>query len=374
MVSAFLSKMRFLFTVLAVVLFSSPAFAGEQEILFSDLLPHDASESVNQTLNGKEILLSGFVVPLERDEENRLTELLLVPYFGACIHMPPPPENQIVHIFLKEAVDCDAMDIVTVHGRIETEKKSYVMRAASLEKEDRVSRELLWAIFFTFLCGASVSLGFIGPFARIAIAGTVLSFALSFASGILSALGIGTIVAKPSLENGMLFLLGFLFSLFFCLRKKDHGRQNGTLAFALALHNFPECTLVFLAALTDIRLGFFLSLAMLLHNAPLGISLGLAIEEASKAKRFWYAILSGVFPPLLALLFAFFLKNVLSQTFFTLLMVTAGGILLGLALFGYLPHAREHGTIRQWGSGFILGVLFLECTMLFLSFRTFGGG
>ena len=31
-------------------------------------------------------------------EEGRTTEFLLVPYFGACIHVPPPPSNQIVHV------------------------------------------------------------------------------------------------------------------------------------------------------------------------------------------------------------------------------------------------------------------------------------
>ncbi|ARU59458.1 membrane protein [Oleiphilus messinensis] len=52
---------------------------------------------VRPELNGKAIKLPGFIVPLEGDE-NRVTEFLLVPYFGACIHVPPPPANQIVHV------------------------------------------------------------------------------------------------------------------------------------------------------------------------------------------------------------------------------------------------------------------------------------
>ena len=42
--------------------------------------------------------LPGYIVPLEVSEEGRVTEFLLVPYFGACIHVPPPPSNQIVHV------------------------------------------------------------------------------------------------------------------------------------------------------------------------------------------------------------------------------------------------------------------------------------
>src|SRR5690606_18432104 len=50
-------------------------------------------------LNGVEVRIPGFMVPLE-DTETRVTEFLLVPYFGACIHTPPPPPNQMVHVMM----------------------------------------------------------------------------------------------------------------------------------------------------------------------------------------------------------------------------------------------------------------------------------
>jgi len=53
---------------------------------------------VVQNLDGQAIRLPGYIVPLEVNEEGRTTEFLLVPYFGACIHVPPPPSNQIVHV------------------------------------------------------------------------------------------------------------------------------------------------------------------------------------------------------------------------------------------------------------------------------------
>ncbi|CAI8846187.1 MULTISPECIES: DUF3299 domain-containing protein [unclassified Pseudomonas] len=53
---------------------------------------------VVQTLDGQAIRLPGYIVPLEVNEAGRTTEFLLVPYFGACIHVPPPPSNQIVHV------------------------------------------------------------------------------------------------------------------------------------------------------------------------------------------------------------------------------------------------------------------------------------
>lgn len=47
-------------------------------------------------LDGRQIRLSGYPVPLENDARGHSTRFFLVPYPGACIHVPPPPPNQIV--------------------------------------------------------------------------------------------------------------------------------------------------------------------------------------------------------------------------------------------------------------------------------------
>jgi len=47
-------------------------------------------------MNGKKGRIAGFALPLER-QGDKVTEFLIVPYFGACIHTPPPPANQIIH-------------------------------------------------------------------------------------------------------------------------------------------------------------------------------------------------------------------------------------------------------------------------------------
>ncbi len=52
-------------------------------------------QPANKALDGKRIKIAGLVVPLELSEK-KLTEFLLVPYHGACIHVPPPPTNQTV--------------------------------------------------------------------------------------------------------------------------------------------------------------------------------------------------------------------------------------------------------------------------------------
>jgi len=52
---------------------------------------------VVERLSGQRIRIPGFVVPLEGDGDH-IREFLLVPYFGACIHVPPPPANQLIHV------------------------------------------------------------------------------------------------------------------------------------------------------------------------------------------------------------------------------------------------------------------------------------
>ncbi|MEY4014941.1 MAG: hypothetical protein RLZZ290_1805 [Pseudomonadota bacterium] len=50
---------------------------------------------VVETYAGQRIKIAGYVVPLEATRDAQ-REFLLVPYFGACIHTPPPPANQII--------------------------------------------------------------------------------------------------------------------------------------------------------------------------------------------------------------------------------------------------------------------------------------
>jgi len=78
-----------------------------------------AAAPVVQQLDGKKIKLAGFVVPLEGDGE-KLSEFLLVPYYGACIHVPPPPANQTVYVKVPKG-DAEiryAFDTVWVTGVI----------------------------------------------------------------------------------------------------------------------------------------------------------------------------------------------------------------------------------------------------------------
>lgn len=91
------------------------------------------------SLNGARIRIPGFVVPLDA-QKGQLKEFLLVPYFGACIHTPPPPANQIIHVVsAKPLKNVQIMDAVWVNGtlgisRTETEfgASGYQMKAEAV--------------------------------------------------------------------------------------------------------------------------------------------------------------------------------------------------------------------------------------------------
>lgn len=84
---------------------------------------HRALVSVNvvEEMNQKPVRVPGFIVPLEYDEDQRVIEFFLVPYFGACIHVPPPPPNQIIYMRAEEGVELvNIYEPVWVSGLLET--------------------------------------------------------------------------------------------------------------------------------------------------------------------------------------------------------------------------------------------------------------
>jgi uncharacterized protein len=90
---------------------------------------------VNAQLVGQSVRIPGFVVPLEDGKEG-VKEFLLVPYFGACVHSPPPPANQIIHVLPKTpAKGLRSMDTVWITGTLATVRTDSYMGAAGYRIE-----------------------------------------------------------------------------------------------------------------------------------------------------------------------------------------------------------------------------------------------
>lgn len=79
------------------------------------------STNIRPEMNGKAIRIPGFIVPLEFNSEQTITEFFLVPYFGACLHMPPPAPNQIIYVKHSEGIQLSALyDPFWITGVLQT--------------------------------------------------------------------------------------------------------------------------------------------------------------------------------------------------------------------------------------------------------------
>ena len=82
------------------------------------LLPHDeqvpltseqpASSGVRTDWNGQIVRLPGFIVPIDY-KGSGVTAFILVPYVGACVHVPPPPANQLVFVTTETPYESDGL-------------------------------------------------------------------------------------------------------------------------------------------------------------------------------------------------------------------------------------------------------------------------
>lgn len=99
------------------------------------------SFDVNPEYLGKRIVLPGFIVPTAYNEEREVTEFFLVPFFGACIHVPPPPPNQIIHVTFEQGLQLDNMyDAYYILGELSSQvvrhelaDSAYSLRAEHVE-------------------------------------------------------------------------------------------------------------------------------------------------------------------------------------------------------------------------------------------------
>lgn len=143
-------------TCLALMLAMPAAMAEEEavEIEWLDLMPegwipapsvfnpslnHESQQSgfetpppapVVEEMDGKLVRLPGYIVPLDFNS-TEVSEFLLVPYVGACIHVPPPPSNQVIYSESDKAIKIGGLwDAVWITGRMTTTHFSHDLAEA----------------------------------------------------------------------------------------------------------------------------------------------------------------------------------------------------------------------------------------------------
>jgi len=146
-------------------------------------------------------------------------------------------------------------------------------------------------------------------------------------------------------------------------------------ALAIAIHNFPEGLVTFLAALHDPALGLAIAVAIALHNIPEGVSVAVPIFYAtgSRAKALGYSILSGLAEPVgagiayLGLRFAFGgQEGAFPPQVMGVLFAGVGGVMVYISLDELLPTSRAYGKGHDSILGLIAGMAVMALSLILL--------
>ncbi|MGP1387826.1 MAG: HoxN/HupN/NixA family nickel/cobalt transporter [Thainema sp.] len=89
---------------------------------------HQVEAQTNDTSDavGKRVKISGYALPLKRTDQQQVSQLLLVPFVGACIHVPPPPPNQVIYVEPSVPIDDPGLFTpVWVEGQLHQQSATY---------------------------------------------------------------------------------------------------------------------------------------------------------------------------------------------------------------------------------------------------------
>jgi ZIP family zinc transporter len=366
-----------------------------------DYLEQGENAPVNPALEGERVRLRGFVVPLEWENATEIREFLLVPYFGACIHVPPPPPNQTVSVRLEHPrKDIRSMDVLRVYGVMRLEQRSSNMGASGYRLDaDRLEPDaqtdtpsVIRGLGVALLAGLSTGLGALLAISRKNFSTRLLCLSLGLAAGLMLAFSL-TIAANwfiaphPPWESISAFFAVILLMAGMERAMPDSAcagcgelhhadtqaghvhtpRHAGKLtAFAMAVHNFPEGFAVFSAAMADPGMGVALGGAVAAHNIPLGVAIALPLYHSFRNRRlaFLYALLAGLTQPAGALLGYFALRSVLTPTVQEILFACAGGIMASVAVGELIPAARRYGGHKIGIGGLCAGMALMGAVLL----------
>lgn len=139
-------------------------------------------------------------------------------------------------------------------------------------------------------------------------------------------------------------------------------------ALVLAIHNFPEGMVTFLAGLKDVSIAIPIAVAIAIHNIPEGIAVSVPIYYATgnRKRAFWLSFLSGLSEPIGALAGYLILAPYLNDNMFGLMFAAIAGIMVFISLDELLPAAEEYGKHHHAIYGLVAGMAVMAFSLLLL--------
>jgi len=139
-------------------------------------------------------------------------------------------------------------------------------------------------------------------------------------------------------------------------------------AIAIAIHNFPEGLVTFMAALQDPALGVTIAIAIAIHNIPEGIAIAVPIRYAtgSRKKALLASIGAGLTEPLGAIAAYFLLARFMTEGSFGILFAAVGGIMVYISVNQLLPAAQRYCSHTLVMRGLFAGMAVMAASLLLL--------
>lgn len=211
-------------------------------------------------------------------------------------------------------------------------------------KEDKVNKFITFCLSFSIAIMIGISItdliptSFFQIFYKYTLFKAIFITIISFILGILI---INIINKKMTNNENSLYKLGILNMI------------------ALMLHNFPEGIATFIGSISSPSLGIKLSLSIMFHNIPEGISIAVPIYYATKSKRkaIFNTFLSGIAEPFGAVLAYLFLKDFITDTMISIVLLFVAGLMISLSINEMLPKALSYKNNKYIYYGLFLGII-----------------
>jgi len=264
---------------------------------------------------------------------------------------------------------------------------------------------VMFAFALTLLAGLATGIGgFIGVFANTANK-KFLAICLSFSAGVMLYISFAEILLEAFESLEYAFEYGYLIATvaFFggiilialidkfiphddettesehvcqdqisCNDKNELKRTGIMSTVAVAIHNFPEGLVTFMAAMYDPALGVAIAIAVIIHNIPEGIAMAAPIYYAtgSKAKALLAATGAGLTELLGALTAWVLLQNVFYdiEGVFGIAFAAVGGIMVFVAIHQLLPAAQKYGKHHMVMKWLFAGMAVMAISLVFLDY------
>ncbi len=241
---------------------------------------------------------------------------------------------------------------------------------------------ILIPLLISTIAGLSTTLGALVIFLKIKSQNInkFITFCLSFSIAIMIGISITELIPESlfqllneNIVRGMItsilsFIIGVILIKIFTvlIDKQKKNTTNlyklGILSmFALMLHNFPEGIATFLSAYQNMDLGIKLGIAIMLHNIPEGISIAVPIyySTGSKKEAIKKSFISGLAEPLGAILAFLLFKNLITDTFISIILLLVAGIMITISIEEIYPEVRKYKEYKLFYLGLFIGTVLL---------------